>query len=85
MFACNIVPGFIMSPSIWSYILQVLTETDHCYCVLLNAHGGAAFPNKKASQDSSSSDDSSMTVSTDGGKTSKAKVWHVSLLLSESW
>lgn len=22
----------------------VLTETDHCYCVLLNAHGGAALP-----------------------------------------
>ncbi|XP_068655216.1 uncharacterized protein [Aristolochia californica] len=22
----------------------VLTEQDHCYCVLLNAHGGAAFP-----------------------------------------
>ncbi|KAG9440635.1 hypothetical protein H6P81_020800 [Aristolochia fimbriata] len=22
----------------------VLTDQDHCYCVLLNAHGGAAFP-----------------------------------------
>lgn len=22
----------------------VLSETDHCFCVLLNAHGGAAFP-----------------------------------------
>ncbi|PKA66502.1 hypothetical protein AXF42_Ash003156 [Apostasia shenzhenica] len=22
----------------------VLSETDHCYCVLLNAHGGAAYP-----------------------------------------
>lgn len=22
----------------------VLSDTDHCYCVLLNAHGGAAFP-----------------------------------------
>ncbi|KAH0466838.1 hypothetical protein IEQ34_004076 [Dendrobium chrysotoxum] len=22
----------------------VLSESDHCYCVLLNAHGGAAFP-----------------------------------------
>lgn len=22
----------------------VLSEEDHCYCVLLNAHGGAAFP-----------------------------------------
>lgn len=25
-------------------LLQVLTEADHCYCVLLNARGGAAFP-----------------------------------------
>ncbi|KAJ8762455.1 hypothetical protein K2173_007894 [Erythroxylum novogranatense] len=33
----------------------VLTETDHCYCVLLNAHDGAAFPSEKGSNDSSSS------------------------------
>ncbi|KAK9946364.1 hypothetical protein M0R45_011832 [Rubus argutus] len=25
----------------------VLTETDHCYCVILNAHDGAAFPRAK--------------------------------------
>nr|XP_043617390.1 uncharacterized protein KIAA0930 homolog isoform X2 [Erigeron canadensis] len=34
----------------------VLTETDHCYCVLLNAVGGAAFPSEKSTQDSSSSE-----------------------------
>eukprot|EP01018_Ginkgo_biloba_P039993 Gb_20533 [translate_table: standard] len=33
----------------------VLTERDHCYCVLLNAHGGAAFPSEKIPQDCSTS------------------------------
>lgn len=28
----------------------VLTDTDHCYCVLLNAVGGAAFPSEKPPQ-----------------------------------
>ncbi|KAG9153070.1 hypothetical protein Leryth_012338 [Lithospermum erythrorhizon] len=37
----------------------VLTDVDHCYCVLLNAHDGAAFPNDKAAQESSSTDSSS--------------------------
>ncbi|CAL1361360.1 unnamed protein product [Linum trigynum] len=36
----------------------VLTERDHCYCVLLNAHDGAAFPNEKESHDSGSSNTS---------------------------
>ncbi|KAI9107022.1 hypothetical protein K1719_022550 [Acacia pycnantha] len=26
----------------------VLTEKDHCYCVVLNAHDGAAFPSKES-------------------------------------
>ncbi|ONK60314.1 uncharacterized protein A4U43_C08F16840 [Asparagus officinalis] len=30
----------------------VLTETDHCFCVLLNAHGGAAFPAENVDSDS---------------------------------
>lgn len=25
----------------------VLSDPDHCYCVVLNAHGGAAFPSEK--------------------------------------
>lgn len=33
----------------------VLTETDHCYCVLLNAHGGAAFPGKDNAENCNSS------------------------------
>lgn len=33
----------------------VLTETDHCYCVLLNAHDGAAFPTEKEEHEGNSS------------------------------
>lgn len=33
----------------------VLTDTDHCYCVLLNAVGGAAFPTQIPPQDDTSS------------------------------
>ncbi|XP_010936179.1 uncharacterized protein [Elaeis guineensis] len=33
----------------------VLSETDHCYCVLLNAHGGAAFPAEEDQPDCDSS------------------------------
>ncbi|CAA3022906.1 Hypothetical predicted protein [Olea europaea subsp. europaea] len=32
----------------------VLNDTDHCYCVLLNAHDGAAFPSELGEQVSSS-------------------------------
>ncbi|CAA6657689.1 unnamed protein product [Spirodela intermedia] len=31
----------------------VLSETDHCYCVLLNADGGAAFPTEGMHENSS--------------------------------
>ncbi|XP_076948336.1 uncharacterized protein LOC143620546 [Bidens hawaiensis] len=41
----------------------VLTDTDHCYCVLLNAVGGAAFPSELPSQDN-----------TDAEQTNKPKV-----------
>lgn len=33
----------------------VLTEGDHCYCVILNANGGAAFPSEKHTQECSTS------------------------------
>lgn len=33
----------------------VLTEGDHCYCVILNASGGAAFPSEKHTQECSTS------------------------------
>ncbi|KAL7616137.1 hypothetical protein Lser_V15G02183 [Lactuca serriola] len=31
---------------------MVLTDADHCYCVVLNAVGGAAFPSEKLLEDS---------------------------------
>uniref|UniRef100_A0A5B7AZB6 Cw7 protein n=1 Tax=Davidia involucrata TaxID=16924 RepID=A0A5B7AZB6_DAVIN len=52
----------------------VLTETDHCYCVLLNAHDGVAFPSEKTPQNCSSSDISSLKINTDSGKTKNTKL-----------
>ncbi|KAI8014479.1 Uncharacterized protein KIAA0930 [Camellia lanceoleosa] len=52
----------------------VLTDTDHCYCVILNANGGAAFPSEKIAQDCSSSDISSLKINTGSGKTEKTKL-----------
>ncbi|KAI5410585.1 hypothetical protein KIW84_055919 [Lathyrus oleraceus] len=40
----------------------VLTEKDHCYCVVLNAHDGVAFPSEKVSNDCSTSDNSSPEI-----------------------
>lgn len=45
---------------------------DHCYCVILNAHDGAAFPDEKSELDSS--DGNSRQTERDSGKKSKAKV-----------
>ncbi|XP_017252371.1 uncharacterized protein LOC108222911 [Daucus carota subsp. sativus] len=53
---------------------MVLTDVDHCFCVLLHAHGGAAFPSETISQDSSSSDNSSANSGNDTGKTKHPKV-----------
>lgn len=52
----------------------VLSDTDHCYCVILNAHDGAAFPNEKEARDSSSSNGSPMKTDMDSGKTRNAKL-----------
>ncbi|KAB2627700.1 hypothetical protein D8674_032495 [Pyrus ussuriensis x Pyrus communis] len=52
----------------------VLTETDHCYCVILNAHDGAAFPREKESNDCSSSDSSSLRVETNSAKMKNTKL-----------
>ncbi|KAG6703465.1 hypothetical protein I3842_07G086100 [Carya illinoinensis] len=60
----------------------VLTETDHCYCVLLNANDGAAFPSndakhgatssiEKEPQDCSSSNNSSLTADNNLTKSTK--------------
>ncbi|KAF5461950.1 hypothetical protein F2P56_018008 [Juglans regia] len=61
---------------------MVLTETDHCFCVLLNANDGAAFPSNDANhaaksssekelQDCSSSNNSSSRVDTTLTKSTK--------------
>ncbi|CAJ1973489.1 unnamed protein product [Sphenostylis stenocarpa] len=52
----------------------VLTEKDHCYCVVLNAHDGAAFPSEKESNDCSTSDSSSSEVHTRSGKKKDTKL-----------
>ncbi|KAI8001308.1 Protein ILITYHIA [Camellia lanceoleosa] len=52
---------------------EVLIDTDHCYCVILNADGGAAFPSEKTAQDCSSSDISSLKINTGSGKIEKTK------------
>ncbi|GAB4852395.1 hypothetical protein Ancab_016587 [Ancistrocladus abbreviatus] len=52
----------------------VLSDTDHCYCVVLNAHGGAAFPSEPLGHDSSSSNSSSMEAEWDSGKMNTNKV-----------
>jgi hypothetical protein len=34
--------------------MQVLSDPEHCYCVILNAHDGAAFPEESESNNASS-------------------------------
>ncbi|XP_019258601.1 PREDICTED: uncharacterized protein LOC109236827 isoform X3 [Nicotiana attenuata] len=52
----------------------VLTDVDHCYCVLLNAHDGAAFPSERALRESSSCDTSSSKSDTSSGKVRRSKI-----------
>ncbi|KAI9200114.1 hypothetical protein LWI28_002933 [Acer negundo] len=52
----------------------VLSDTDHCYCVLLNAHDGAAFPNGKEPHESNSSNNSPLRVDTGSGNTRNSKL-----------
>lgn len=52
----------------------VLTDTDHCYCVLLNAVGGAAFPSEKPQKNINYSENSAPKHNTDAGKTIKNKL-----------
>lgn len=51
-----------------------MTETDHCYCVLLNAHGGAAFPSEKEQHDCNSSNTSSLSTGSDSEKAKNTKL-----------
>ncbi|CAN4092185.1 unnamed protein product [Withania somnifera] len=50
----------------------VLTDVDHCYCVLLNAHDGAAFPREKIQQDCSAAGTSRSDTSS--GKVPASKI-----------
>ena len=52
---------------------QVLTDPDHCYCVLLNAHDGAAFPIERKTEQANSEVSSPENV-TSHGKTKNSKV-----------
>ncbi|TYG99288.1 hypothetical protein ES288_A10G184200v1 [Gossypium darwinii] len=54
----------------------VLTETDHCYCVLVNALDGEAFPSEKDTNDSSSSNKVPLRVDTNSMKTKNSKCSH---------
>ncbi|XP_060199305.1 uncharacterized protein LOC132627751 isoform X2 [Lycium barbarum] len=49
----------------------VLTDVDHCYCVLLNAHDGAAFPRERIQQDCSPGDTSRSDTRSGKAPTSK--------------
>ncbi|EYU32381.1 hypothetical protein ABFS82_03G031700 [Erythranthe guttata] len=52
----------------------VLTDTDHCYCVLLNAHDGAAFPRDTKTEQVSSDVSSSDNAAASAGKIKKSKI-----------
>ncbi|KAL8494601.1 hypothetical protein ACS0TY_025438 [Phlomoides rotata] len=51
----------------------VLTDPDHCYCVLLNANDGAAFPHERKAE-KGSSDISSPENVTSAGKMKSSKI-----------
>ncbi|XP_071925104.1 uncharacterized protein [Coffea arabica] len=51
----------------------VLTDVDHCYCVILNANDGAAFPYENLRQDNSSRDNFSLKSGTTAVKTKSSK------------
>lgn len=52
----------------------VLTERDHCYCVILNAEGGAAFPLDNFTQECSSDRASNVGQTGDSANASGSKV-----------
>ncbi|KAF1871662.1 hypothetical protein Lal_00020456 [Lupinus albus] len=52
----------------------VLTEKDHCFCVVLNAHDGAALRNEKVADDYSTSGGSTLKVETSSAKKKDTKL-----------
>lgn len=51
----------------------VLTDADHCYCVVLNANDGAAFPCENSPQNSPR-DTSSVKIGTNAGEMKSSKI-----------
>ncbi|KAG6402569.1 hypothetical protein SASPL_134766 [Salvia splendens] len=62
----------------------VLTDPDHCCCVLLNAHDGAAFPNERKTEQANSEVSSPENV-TSHGKTKNSKVVLENVNNSTKW
>ncbi|TYG41848.1 hypothetical protein ES288_D12G209200v1 [Gossypium darwinii] len=56
------------------WFITVLTKIDRCYCVLVNALDGAAFPSEKDTNDSSSSNKVPLRVDTNSMKTKNSKL-----------
>lgn len=54
-----------------------MSDADHCYCVVLNAHAGVAFPSEKLEHEVS---DKLPKTEEDSGNTKKTKVWIMSVL-----
>ncbi|GLT93622.1 hypothetical protein SLE2022_114050 [Rubroshorea leprosula] len=52
----------------------VLTDTDHCYCVLLNVLDGPAFPREKEVDDGNSSNNLPLRVETNSEKIHNSKL-----------
>ncbi|XP_056167669.1 uncharacterized protein LOC115666015 isoform X5 [Syzygium oleosum] len=52
----------------------VLSSTDHCYCVLLNAHDGAAFASQKEQNDCISSSDTPLRIEASSGNSKSSKI-----------
>ncbi|KAL6012908.1 hypothetical protein ACLOJK_003397 [Asimina triloba] len=59
---------------------EILTESDHCFCVLLDAHDGAAFPSERVTDDGTSSKASASRMSSDSGSSKPSKE-HLATLL----
>ncbi|XP_023536763.1 uncharacterized protein LOC111798043 isoform X1 [Cucurbita pepo subsp. pepo] len=55
-------------------IVQVLTETDDCYCVLLNAHDGIAFPGKDYEENCNSSNVMALGMDSDSLSTKNSQI-----------
>ncbi|KAK8361865.1 hypothetical protein V6Z12_A03G065600 [Gossypium hirsutum] len=69
----------VLHLSLVVFAFRVLTETDHCYCVLVNALDGEAFPSEKDTNDSSSSNKVPLRVDTNSMKTKNTHTFFLDL------